>query len=148
MLFIGKFTESEVWSCSMCWTEQRDDHPQHELELNSETWRGKRVVGNIPSHDGLVILGLSACDGANVVGWCIDGKGILLVITSVLLIHGNSVMRPARTFQHSRRHPHRSIAVGDFAPKHLGKRCSDLLRRHQLGAGGTIRLSCVSCWPC
>src|SRR3981081_3976665 len=123
MRSLGKFTESEVWSCSRCWTEQRDDQPQHELELCGEAPPGSRGGGNIASRDGLKILRLSPSDAANNIRRRIDGKRILLVIDNVLIIDGKVVKRQAVS-HNLRQHPHRSIAVRDLPPTSLSKNAS------------------------
>src|SRR5579864_1063095 len=147
MLSIGKFTESEVWSSSGSWTEHRDDQLQHELELDGEAPPGSRGGGNIASRDGLKILSLSTSDNANNIRRRVDGKRILLVIDGVLFICGKRVMRQAVS-HNPRQQPHRSIAVRDLTHKYLCEYCRDFLRRQQLWTSGTIRLSCMSFWPC
>src|SRR5205807_10022993 len=118
MRSLGKFIESEVGSRSRCWTEQRDDQLQHELELCGEAPPGSRGGGNIASRDGLKILRLSPSDAANHIRRRIDSKRILLVIDHVLRIRGKHVKRQAVS-HHLRHQPHRSLAVGDLAPKYL-----------------------------
>src|SRR6266849_8428601 len=146
MRSLGKFSESEVGSHSRCWTQQRDDQPQQELELDSEAGPGSRGGGNRASRDGLKILRLSPGDAANRIRRRINGKRILLVIDDVLRIRGKVVKRQAVS-HHIREHSHRGIAVGDLAPKDLSQDGRDVLRREQLWTSGPIRLSGVSFWP-
>src|SRR5258708_16540215 len=146
MRSLGKFIERQVGSRFGCWTEQRDDHPEHELELDSEARPDSLCGGNIASRDGLKILRLSPRDAANHIRWRIDAKRILLVIDHVLLIDGKVVQRQAVS-HYLRQHPHRSIAVNDLAPKDLAEDGRDVLRRQQLWTCGAIRLSRVSFWP-
>src|SRR5258708_36932500 len=146
MRSLRKFIESEVGSGSGSWTEHRDDQPQHELELGGEAPPGSRDSGNIASRDGLKILCLSPRDAANHIRWRIDGKRILLVIDHVLLIGSKRVKRQAAS-HHLRHHPHRSMAVGDLAPKDFSEDGRDVLRRQQLWTGGAIRLACGAFWP-
>src|SRR5260370_18067681 len=146
MRSVGKFIESEVGSSSRCWTQQRDDHPEHELELCGEAAPGSRGGGNRASRDGLKILRLSPGDAANRIRRRIDGKRILLVIDDVLRIRGKVVKRQAVS-HHLREHSHRGIAVGDLAPKHLSQDGREFLRREQIWTSGPIRLSGVSFWP-
>src|SRR3989442_11212369 len=93
MRSLGKFIERQVGSRFGRWTQQRDDHPEHELELDGEAGPGYRSGGSIASGDGLKILRLSPGDAANHIRWRIDGKCILLVIDHVLRIRGHIVKR-------------------------------------------------------
>src|ERR1051326_7257006 len=116
MRSLGKFTERQIGSNSGSWTQQRDDHPEHELELCGEARPDSLCGGNIASRDGLKILRLSPRDAANHIRWRIDAKRILLVIDGVLLIGSKCVMRQAVS-HNLRHHLHRSIAVRDLPPK-------------------------------
>src|ERR1700730_3492271 len=146
MRSVGKFIESEVGSSSRCWTQQRDDHPEHELELDGEAWPDSWGGGRIASGDGLKILRLSSGDAANYIRRSIDAKRTLLVIDRVLRNRGQAVQRQA-TAHDLQQHPHRSIAIRDLARKDLAQDGREVFGRQQLWTSGPIRLSCVSLWP-
>src|SRR5215813_14161549 len=95
MRSVGKFIERQVGSRFGRWTQQRDDRPEHELELDGEARPGFRSGGSIASGDGLKILCLSPSDAANHIRWRTRGKCILLVIDHVLRIPGKRVKRQA-----------------------------------------------------
>src|SRR4051794_40149233 len=107
---VGKFIERQVGSRFGRWTQQQDDHPKHELELNGKARPSFRGGGNIASRDGLKILRLSPRDAVNYIRWRIDAKHILLVIDHVLLIDGKVVKRQAVS-HNLRQHPHRSMTI-------------------------------------
>src|SRR5260370_41993356 len=85
MRSLGKFIERQIGSRFGCWTEQRDDHPEHELELDSEARPDSLCGGNIASRDGLKILRLSPRNAANHILWRTNAQRYLLVIALVLL---------------------------------------------------------------
>src|SRR5260221_7162278 len=146
MRFLRKLVEGQIGSRARGRTQQREDHPEDQLELEGEAALDSRHGGRVAPRDGLKFLRLSPSDAANNIRRRIDGKRILLVIDNVLLIDGKVVKR--QTVSHNlRQHLHRSIAVRDLPSKCLSEDCRDFLRRQQLWTSGAIRLSCVSFWP-
>src|SRR5215468_4760840 len=95
MRSLGKFVERQVGCCFGSGTQQREDHPEHELELDGKALPDSRSLGHIASGDSLKILRLSPSDAANHIRWRIDAKRILLVIDRVLLHDGQAVHRYA-----------------------------------------------------
>src|SRR5260370_35222852 len=146
MRSLGKFIERKIGSRFGCWTEERDDHPEHELELDSEARPDSLCGGNIASRDGLKILRLSPRNAANHIRWRTNAKRILLVIDHVLLNDRQVVQRQASSHSLGH-HLHRRIDIPDLALQDLAEDGCDLLRRKQLGTRGAIRLSGVPFWP-
>src|SRR5258708_5440157 len=139
MLSIGKFTESEVWSSSRCWTEHRDDHPEYDLELEGEAALDSRHGGRVASRDGLKILRLSPRNAANHIRWRTNAKRILLVIDHVLLNDRQVVQRQAASHDLGY-HLHRRIAIPALPLQDLAEQRCDLLRRRKHWTLARIRL--------